>query len=135
MTDRCLFPPGFAAGEAADEAHEERDDALYPSQKSVFAPICLFLRGIVGSRTLMIALMTVTIALTTAMKQEVMACTTELNCARSQWNAQSVGCGCLALAYAGSYGAHFRGTVSVLLLSGIAVVIRISAGTLCSLRC
>lgn len=54
----------------------------------------------------MMALMTVTIAFTTAMKQEVMACTTLLNCAMCQLYGQQWPVCLLVFPYARCDSAH-----------------------------
>ena len=72
-----LLLPGLAACEAADDGHEDRDDAL----RMIISMLFWCGSGGVGAwLTETMALMTVTIALTTAMKHDVMAFTTLLNC-------------------------------------------------------
>lgn len=78
-----LLPPaGFAAREHVGDGHEDGDDGLRGGVSM----------GCVGAGrgeglTLMMALQTATMALTTAMKQDVMACTTLLNCeGRQCWS-------------------------------------------------
>lgn len=72
---RFAAAAGLAAGQAVGEEGEEGDDALWVCLLvAEFFPNSLFL-----GLTLMMALQTVTMALTMAMKQDVMAETRELN--------------------------------------------------------
>lgn len=100
-----LLPPRLAAREDADDAHEDGDDTLGDCVSAAVERPVEWERVL----TLTMALTTVTMAFTTAMKHDVMALTTLLNCGRSL--ARTLVCRGRSAAYAGCDGTHGCGVV------------------------